>query len=46
MRRPNHTIIAALTLLGSAGATAINQDFDDVTIKPTRVADGIYMLEG
>ncbi|MCP3904974.1 MAG: MBL fold metallo-hydrolase [Planctomycetes bacterium] len=39
-------MIAALTLLGSAGATAINQDFDDVTIKPTRVADGIYMLEG
>ena len=46
-----HRIAAALALsvglaFGSAGAAYAQSNFDAVEIKTTKVADGIYMLEG
>lgn len=38
-------ILATLTL-GAAGAVLAQRDFSKVEIKTTKVADGIYMLEG
>src|SRR6266568_6670085 len=44
---PKPTLLALIGIVLVAGAAhAQERDFDKVTIKTTRVADGVYMLEG
>jgi glyoxylase-like metal-dependent hydrolase (beta-lactamase superfamily II) len=45
MRQSSLLVVAAVLLTGGA-ARAQEQDFSKVTIKTTKVAEGIYMLEG